>query len=235
MKQSKPAGEEPTKSEPESIIVSDKQGIKVWDINSLSGKPATEKAIGHTLKAKPYPHSKNVMFALTSSGTVMGYDMSAAEPSVLYKLENHDVLDFDHNPNKLHTLATGGKNASLQFWDTRKVGASPISVLLGHTHWITAVEYNHYYDQLVATGSSSTEIFLWRAIAQSSQTGGKSGIVTIYTEEDKEMAITQAELDDSVYCVKWSQQEPWIYGALGYSGQLQVLHVPYDEKYKIMI
>jgi len=227
--------EENSEIQPEKVMVSDKEGIKIWDIEKISGMPITDLKIGPTNKSKGYPHNKNILYALNSNGNLQGYDLSTPGSTAIYKLEGYDLLDFDHNPNKLYTLATGGKNTALQFWDTRKQMEPPISILTGHTHWITSVEYNKFYDQLIATGSSSTEIFLWRALTQSSHAMEKSGGVSVYTEEDKEKILTQLELDDSVYSVKWSQQEPWVYAGLGFSGQLIVAHVPYEEKYKIMI
>lgn len=212
--------------------MSDDEGVKIWDLNNLS-KPIEVHQLQNTIRAKLYPHSKSIICALDNRGSVKAYDTKSSGP--IYELPKRDILDFDYNPNKLHTIATGNKNSALEFWDIRKLSNGPISLLLGHSHWVSSLEYNHYYDQLVVSGSTSTEVFLWRAISQSSQADNKSGMVPVYNEDDKEMCLAQLDLNDSVYVVKWSQYEPWIYGALEYSGQLLITHVPYEEKYKIMI
>ncbi len=225
-------------------MVCDKEGVKIFDISALGSVPASQKLLGQCYKSKINPHVKNAVTVLQSEGVVACYDMASPEIKTVFRLENAHkaggACDFDHNPNRLHTLATGGKDCALKFWDTRKTtkDSQPISIMLGHSHWVCAVEYNRYYDQLVITGSSSTEVTLWRAIVQSSQAlnmATKSGVVSVYTEEDKELALCTTELDDSVYVAKWSHQEPWVYAALAYSGQLMVTHIPHEEKYKIMI
>jgi len=187
------------------------------------------------MRAKLYPHSKNIICALDDKSCVKAYDTKSSLTKPIYELPKRDIMDFDYNPNKLYTIATGNKNSALEFWDTRKLLNGPISLLFGHSHWVNTIEYNHYYDQLIISGSTGTEVFLWRAISQSSQAESISGMVPVYNEDDKEMPLSQLDLNDSIYVVKWSQNEPWIYAALEYSGQLLVTHVPSEEKYKIMI
>lgn len=216
------------------MILSDEKGVRIWDVNDLS-KPIEFRRLENVRKAKLYPHTRSILCILDTRGSVQAYDTKSPDAKPIYELPKRDVLDFDYNPNKLHTIATGNQNSALEFWDSRKLSNGPVSLLLGHSHWVTSIEYNHYYDQLVVSGSTSTEVFLWRAISQSSQADSKAGMVSVYGEDDKEMCLAQLDLNDSVYVARWSQNEPWIYAALEYSGQLLVTHVPYEEKYKIMI
>lgn len=42
------------------------------------------------------------------------------------------------------------------------------------------------------------------------------------------------EHEDSVYSVKWSTTDAWVFASLSYDGRLVINHVPSDEKYSIL-
>ena len=42
------------------------------------------------------------------------------------------------------------------------------------------------------------------------------------------------EHEDSVYNVKWSTTDAWIFASLSYDGRLVINHVPTNEKYAIL-
>ena len=102
------------------MIISDKEGVKIWDIKNLS-KPMKSHLIGSTTRGKFYPHAKNVLCCLNERGKVTAYDVGSSGNKSIYTLPKTDIMDFDHNPNKLHTIATGNKNSALEFWDNRKL------------------------------------------------------------------------------------------------------------------
>ena len=65
----------------------------------------------------------------------------------------------------------------MKIWDLRRlppaggdggVGAAPMKVLDGHTHWVTAVAFNPFHDQLLISGGSDTRAALWRVSSISS-------------------------------------------------------------------
>ena len=44
------------------------------------------------------------------------------------------VRDIDFNPNVMYTVASGGDDCKLKFWDTRKCD-KPTAELESHSHW----------------------------------------------------------------------------------------------------
>ena len=48
------------------------------------------------------------------------------------------------------------------------------------------------------------------------------------------MIAVYEEHEDSVYSVKWSSTDAWVFASLSYDGRLVINHVPTNEKYSIL-
>ena len=80
------------------------------------------------------------------------------------------LRSLSYNPNKPWHLATAGDDHRVKIWDLRRLGAAhaqeadepgaaqPVKVLDGHTHWVTAVAFNPFHDQLLVSGGSDARV-----------------------------------------------------------------------------
>jgi WD40 repeat protein len=143
----------------------------VWDPHSTSGD-AVAVSVGRSISILDWrvPHGTATATdaaapAMSSSGTV----------GALRNCHRGAVTDLDYNPNKPHVLATAGQDGLIRFWDLRRTSAlsgpsssmasasSPILTARGgHSHWITALQYNPCHDQLLVSTGTDRTTNLWR-------------------------------------------------------------------------
>merc|ERR1711972_591964 len=71
--------------------------------------------------------------------------------------------DVDYNPNVPYQVLTCGEDATLRFWDLRKLDKHLRSLSGGHNHWIVKARYNGHHDQLVLSCGTDSAVCLWRA------------------------------------------------------------------------
>ncbi|XP_055911425.1 EARP-interacting protein homolog [Eupeodes corollae] len=141
------------------------------------------------------------------------------------------VRDVDCNPNKQCHILTGGDDGYLKIWDTR-MAREPVFIRGDHSHWVWNVRFNTFHDQLLLSSSSDCKVLLTCAGSVSSET----------TEEDGEpkkllsdgLLQTFDQHEDSVYCVEWSNVDPWIFASLSYDGRVIISKVPKQYKYQII-
>jgi WD40 repeat protein len=112
-----------------------------------------------------------------------------------------------------------------------------------HSHWVWAVRYNSFHDQLVLTCSSDNRVVLSSVASLSSEPYR----TTVVDEETSNSSEIKQEIhpdhivkvyedhEDSVYSVEWSTVEPWVFASLSYDGRLVINKVPKEEKYKIIL
>ena len=130
--------------------------------------------------ARRDPHHKEFITVGIRDG-LYSYDLRA--PKIAYTIPNAhftNILTFDYNPNKPYNLCSAAHDSFLKFWDIRKKHV-PFKTLSHPSHWLVkyksiktfsfriwSLKYNRFHDQLILTGSSSTEVNLWRVISVSS-------------------------------------------------------------------
>lgn len=146
----------------------------------------------------------------------------------------NSIKYIDFNPNKSNTIICGGTDRLIHMIDIRY--NSVVSTLSNHSHWIWQCKYNRIYDQLIL--SAGTDIInLWSitsgssaATVDSDDSGHSSAPVT-----DRLIDSYTIDHTDSIYCVEWSGNDPFIFASLSYDGRFIIHHVRQDEKYKLLL
>ncbi|GBG32745.1 Nuclear distribution protein PAC1-1 [Hondaea fermentalgiana] len=200
-----------------------------------------------------------------SGDKVVGIDLRSME--ITRRIDGAHKLgvrDLDYNPNKPYHLVTGGEDRRVKFWDVRKPD-QPLKVILAHDHWVGAVRYNRFHDQLVLSAGTDSHVSLWRLSSISSapllglddddddasdvgndsddpddrdtDAHSKGGASTAASTSETADGLVKSYEDhaDSVYSVAWSAAEAWVFASLSIDGKLVVNHVPSAEKYKILL
>eukprot|EP00474_Spongospora_subterranea_P001717 CRZ02175.1 hypothetical protein [Spongospora subterranea] len=222
----------------DSVVTLDRETLRHWHIDRGSSEPNLSDGfvfgkVPNLRVGKPDPLSAG-RFIAASGANVNVFDWRQASPSesALQISSAHPapIQDLDINPNKPHHLVTAGSDGSIRFWDLRRPDA-PILMLLGHTHWVESVAYNHHHDQLVLSGSSDCTVRLWSA--QSVSSAPSIGLDT--SESPNRVIEIIKDHEDSVYQACWSASDAWVFASLSYDGRVVVNNVNQTEKYKILL
>ena len=150
-------------------------------ISSTISLPDFSRAGDSFHKAIWDPHHSNE-FATIIAGNIIHHDLrQPKEVKRIMRAHAEMVFNVDYNPNKPYCLASCGDDCLVKFWDLRMAGQgrdqsgspsgrhhAPLRVLRGHTHWVRAVKYNPFHDQLVLTSGSDAAVGLWRVSSISS-------------------------------------------------------------------
>ena len=99
----------------------------------------------------------------------------------------------------------------------------------GHSHWISALRYNPFHDQLVVTVGTDCVASLWRWSTVS------SAPLVDDSSETANVCVVRHEHGESCYAAAWGAADAWIYLTVGYDGKVVLQHVPSKEKYKILL
>ncbi|KAJ3167685.1 Protein tssc1 [Geranomyces variabilis] len=198
------------------------------------------------------PHAD--MIATGVGAAVLGIDLrTPTRPAYEIPAAHTSVRCIDYNPIKPQTIATGGTDGFIRFWDTRSL-VHPIKEVSDHTHWVWTVSFNRIYDQLFLSAGSDCRVNLQSIISISSA----AALSDITSSSDNEEAYSTHETssrdefsgnskptdglvctsdhhEDSVYAAEWSAADPWIYASASYDGRVAVNLVPRDHKYKIIL
>eukprot|EP01137_Pigoraptor_chileana_P019441 Opistho-2@80492 len=228
----------------------DDSNIRVWDIGTglKEAKPLSTVSLDAAQQQQQQrlaggawsPHQGGSQIAAAAGTDIVGFDLRSGKKS--YTIEKADatmVRDIDFNPNKQHTLVSGGDDCRIRFWDVRNP-RDPLKLVTHHSHWVWGVRYNHFHDQLVLSASSDGRVILSSILSLSSDPYGHSA--DDKTASDKEAAAAQDRLlarydehEDSVYAAEWSNGDPWTFASLSHDGRLVINRVPREEKYKILL
>ncbi|CAG8433077.1 10706_t:CDS:2 [Diversispora eburnea] len=185
--------------------------------------------------------------AIGKGCAIQGWDLKSHRREIyiiiLIIFENsHSVLvrALDFNPNKPHQFASAGDDCKVRFWDLRNTSES-IKEISDHTHWVWAIAYNRFHDQLFLSSGSDCQVNLQSIVSISS--------AAFHYNDDKSddeyqdipasptdgLVRTYDQHEDSVYSVAWSASDPWIFCSLSYDGRAVINKVPSEEKYKIIL
>ncbi|GLE01220.1 hypothetical protein PINS_up010050 [Pythium insidiosum] len=187
------------------------------------------------------PHHRELV-TVAAGNRLETWDARAATvASTIEDAHGDAVLDVDYNPNKPHTVVSGGDDGRLQFWDLR-AASRPLLTLAGHSHWVWTARYNRSHDQLVASSSSDATLALWRVSSISSAPIVELEEQDLMNEAAAGRDVADAKIksfdehEDSVYRVAWaSEADAWSVASLSFDGRVVVHQVPSTEKYKILL
>ena len=137
-----------------------------------------------------HPFSKAVFdphhvheFAAVAGGDIFGHDLRLSKTAhAICGAHTDVVMDLDYNPNKPYCLVSCGDDCMVRFWDLRMASKAvsvtdtsggravqaPLRVLRGHSHWVHAIKYNPFHDQLLLSAGSDASVGLWRVSSISS-------------------------------------------------------------------
>ncbi|XP_034243168.1 EARP-interacting protein homolog isoform X2 [Thrips palmi] len=186
-------------------------------------------------------HHKCTQFVTASECSIRSWDLREDNKQAWCIDGAHSQLvrDFDINPNKQYYIASGGDDGSTKFWDVRNP-SEPVISISDHSHWVWAVRYNHFHDQLVLTSSSDARLVLTSVASISSEPDGHLGAPEDEVDSKNGrladgILATYDQHEDSVYSVEWSVADPWTFASLSYDGRLVINKVPKAVKYKILL
>jgi EARP and GARP complex-interacting protein 1 len=219
------------------------KSVFLWDLQtaSLQQQDRLDVATQDVSAVQWDPHHAHQL-SFASGAQIQTWDTRAHATAFLIE-DAHlpRVLDIDYNPNKPYTLASGGEDGLLKFWDLRAAN-KPLLALAAHTHWLHRVRYNRFHDQLVLSTSSDATLALWRVSSISS-----APIVELDEQDlmNEAAALGNDVVDtriksyedheDSVYSTAWSAADSWLFASVSYDGRMVVNTVPSTEKYKILL
>jgi WD40 repeat protein len=201
--------------------------------STLSRVQFEYKVEGLTAGAWNPHHSHSAIAAVYRD--VLALDMRAQTPLTTRLAGAHEglVRDVDYNPNKPYHIATAGDDRKICIWDLRRP-SGPLCSMTTQSHWVWAVKFNRFHDQLLLSAGSNSSVSLWSAFSVSSAPLGD--MEDAQNEKDGDSLVkTYEEHEDSVYTVAWSPCDAWIFASLSYDGRVVVNHVPPTEKYKILL
>jgi WD40 repeat protein len=208
------------------------------------------------------PHHTS-QFTTTTTNSIDTWDTrtySVVSTLTNVSSNNGVCLDIDYNPNKPYQILTAYNDNKIRIYDTRRNGEL-LKVLCGHSHWVTGAKFNRFHDQLILSGSSDSNVNLWRVSSTSSAplldydddeddvketvssvSNLSSATPAVSNKLSKEQysssdGLVQSydEHEESVYGVTWSNADPWVFASLSYDGRVIVNNVPSDEMYKILL
>lgn len=141
--------------------------LRTWDASGSTtlAKPVAVFNTPDAHAAAWSPHDRSELAIATETDLLL-FDARGAATKLP---QPHDgaTLDLDYNPNKPSALATAGDDGQVKFWDLRSF-RTPLKILKTGSHWCTAVKYNPFHDQLLASANADNLVHLWRVSSISS-------------------------------------------------------------------
>lgn len=233
----------------ESLLISvQDEVLKLWDLNGARDKDMDileGEILATTETNKPFtcgcwdPISPTNFIAGIGTGLGLIDTRTKPDRGSDLKIENahlHKVLDVDANPNKPYHVISGGKDCLAKIWDLRRP-MEPMTIIAGHSHWVTNVKYNRFHDQLILTAGTDSLVNLWSLVSISSAplSDLEGNIYSPKSGEQDRLIRQFEEHEESVYTVDWSASDAWVFASLSYDGRVLFNRVPQGEKYKILL
>ncbi|XP_054734853.1 EARP-interacting protein homolog [Anastrepha obliqua] len=180
-------------------------------------------------------HHQGHQFLTLHDCSVRSYDIRDTQHCAWSIEHAHSQLirDLDCNPNKQCHIVTGGDDGAIKVWDCR-MAKEAVFARNDHAHWVWTVRFNTFHDQLILSSSSDCKVLLTCAGSVCSEATSDA------MPEERRRLLPDGLLqtfdqhEDSVYCVEWSNVDPWIFASLSYDGRLLISKVPNQYKYQII-
>ncbi|RUS16476.1 hypothetical protein BC937DRAFT_91161 [Endogone sp. FLAS-F59071] len=239
------------------VVLMDDTSLRIWSLNdSLNGAQPSATIKIPTIGDDPTTYLSNAVWnphapeiVTVNEGCLSGWDLRSQKSTFSVPLAHPATIRaLDYNPNKPHSVVTGGDDGRVRFWDVRNGGKQAVKELSDHTHWIWSVAFNKFHDQLLLSSSSDNLVNLQSVVSISSAAYGA------YEDEENDeegdqsldpysntrekptdgLIHTYDQHEDSVYAVAWSHADIWTFASLSYDGRIVVNRVPRDEKFRIL-
>lgn len=223
------------------IVLFNRGEAETRQIAEISATGSSSKHINPFNTGKWSYHHQGQQFVALHETNVRAYDIRDTQHISWSIEEAHGqfVRDIDCNPNKQCHFVTGGDDGFIKIWDCR-MPKEAVFARNDHAHWVWSVRFNTFHDQLILSSSSDCKVLLVCASSVSSEAVEElSGNSPKDEFQHKFLADgllqTFDQHEDSVYCVEWSNVDPWIFASLSYDGRLLISKVPKQYKYQIIL
>lgn len=176
-----------------------------------------EDGITLTAAAADPLHAGNVVG--TCGKDVLLWDLRQ-DGKVSFKIEDSHspvALDVAFNANKSLWIVTGGADGNIRCWDIRNSSKPLVCEFHASSHWVTRAVPSDSHEQLILTSGTDSKVRCFNASQFAFQNEGKL--------PDGEI-IKSVRHDDSVYCVTWAANNPWVFASVSYKGQVVVCQLP---------
>lgn len=206
--------------------------VLVRDAARLSDAPVYTRLLrehGVTSEAAWNPHKVSEL-AYTCGKALVGVDTrQSGDAAAAWSVADADAvqaLSVDFNPTAAHFVACGGVDGIVRVFDLRRP-AAPALRLKNHEHWVAAVRYSAFNDQLLLTGGSDSSVKLYSlwsvsAAQQAAMQRSADAAEAASRSRDKLVLDITAEHEDSVRTVAWAANNPKIFASGSYSGRVVV-------------
>jgi hypothetical protein len=207
--------------------------VLVRDVARLSDAPVYTRLLrdrGITSEAAWNPHKVSEL-AYTSDKSVVGVDTrQSGDAAAAWTVANADsvqALTLDFNPTAANYVACGGIDGTVRVFDLRRT-AEPALRLKNHEHWVAALRYSHFNDNLLLTGGTDNSIkvySLWSVSAAQQaamQRAPDAAAEAASRSRDKLLLDITTEHEDAVRTVAWAANNPKLLISGSYTGRVVV-------------
>ncbi|KAI9295253.1 WD40 repeat-like protein [Neoconidiobolus thromboides FSU 785] len=175
-------------------------------------------------------HNEEQTFFLGYQDNLVGIDSKSNKINHQLKTDHCQLNCLNLNKKLNHQFVTGGIDGKVKLWDLRNL-KNCLKIYEEHTHWVWSLQINENYDELILSGGSDGRILLYSNPNLSS--------VNVFNDNEQQridkVVASYEQHEDSVYSIKWSKSNPWLFASLSYDGQLMLHNVPDQEKYRILL
>lgn len=216
------------------VVIFDRAVSQTRVVGEVAASNAQKNSPSFTTGKWSHHHQGHQFFTLHDC-SVRSYDIRDTQHCAwsIEDAHNQLVRDLDCNPNKQCHIVTGGDDGAVKVWDCR-MPKEAIFSRNDHAHWVWSVRFNTFHDQLILSSSSDCKVLLTCAGSVSSEASSDA------LPEERRRVLSDGLLqtfdqhEDSVYCVEWSNVDPWIFASLSYDGRVLISKVPKQYKYQII-
>lgn len=213
--------------------------LLIRDVSRLAETPLYTRHLrdaGLTSEAAWNPH-KLTELAFTAGKAIVGVDTRlSGDAANAWSVPDADLvqaLSLDFNPTAVHYMACGGVDGIVRIFDLRRT-AEPALRLKNHQHWVNALRYSVFNDQMLLTGGgdNSLKVYsIWSASAakQAALRGAGGGAEDEQQQRQTAEAASRAkdklalditEHEDAVRTVAWSAGNKRLFASGSYTGRV---------------